>query len=296
MKPVALWRVSVAIAPEAEEAIVPFFEDLLGQIPSIYTDVESGAVTATVFLRKAPRKATLQKGVRAGFQRLKSCGLDPGLGKLSVTRVRKQDWSESWKRHFKPFTVDGQLLVKPGWSRRKPARGQPVVLIDPGLSFGTGQHPTTRFCLEHLARSRAAGRRQSLLDVGTGSGILAIAAAKLGYRPLRSFDFDPAAVRVARENARRNQVRIGVARGDITKMRGAEARYDVVCANLTADLLEACASKLARLLKPGGALILAGILRPQADSVRKCFERRGLAVAARHAEAEWESFLLRAAE
>jgi ribosomal protein L11 methyltransferase len=292
VKPIALWRVSVPITPEAEEAVVPLFEDLLGQLPSIYTDAETGAVTATVFLRKAPQKRILQAEVRAAFRRLKPCGLDPGTGRLSVTRVRKQDWSESWKRHFKPFAVNGQLLVKPSWSGRKPARGQQVVVIDPGLSFGTGQHPTTRFCLEHTAQSRVPGERQSLLDVGTGSGILAIAAAKLGYRPVRSFDFDPAAVRVARENAHRNGVQIGVTRGDIRKRRE-RARYDVVCANLTADLLEMCAAKLKGWVKPGGALILAGILRTQSDSVRKCFEKRGLAVVARAAEGEWESLLLR---
>jgi ribosomal protein L11 methyltransferase len=182
--------------------------------------------------------------------------------------------------------------VKPSWSRRKPARGQKVIVIDPGLSFGTGQHPTTRFCLEQIAtRNREA--RQSLLDVGTGSGILAIAAAKLGYSPVRAFDFDPAAVRVARENVRKNRVAVTITRGDITKIPTGLTKYDVVCANLTADLLEGCAGKLKGFLKRGGWLVLAGILRAQADSVRQSFEKRGFCVTAQNSEGEWESLALR---
>jgi ribosomal protein L11 methyltransferase len=289
-----LWRVSADTTAEAEEALLPVFEALLGQTPSIYTDVETGDVKASVFLSTGPDKAALQKQFRSEFQRLRSFGLDPGTGAVSVTRVRKQDWAESWKRHFKPFTVGGRLLVKPSWSRRKPARGQQVIIIDPGLSFGTGQHATTRFCLEQLVRAREPDQSQRLLDIGTGSGILAIAAAKLGFAPVRAFDFDPVAVRVAKENARRNGVRLQITRADITKMRGAE-NYDVVCANLTADLLESCARRIAAFVKARGSLALAGILRSQIFLVRKCFESLGFVEENARAEGEWESLLLKRA-
>jgi ribosomal protein L11 methyltransferase len=167
-----------------------------------------------------------------------------------------------------------------------------VVVIDPGLSFGTGQHPTTRFCLEQLTAAHCPGFRQSFLDVGTGSGILAIAAAKLGYGPVRALDFDPAAVRVAKENAKKNGVKVVVAKEDITELAPKSARYDVVCANLTADLLENCPGTLKRLVKPAGRLVLAGILRTQIDSVQKCFEKRGFSVTARSSQGEWESLAL----
>ena len=274
-----LWRVSVETTPEAEEALAALMEALFGQAPSIYQEVATGRLTATVFLGKAPRRA----GLKAKFA---------GSGRISITKVRKQDWAESWKRHFKPFTVGRSLLIKPSWNRRKPARGQSVMVIDPGLSFGTGQHPTTRFCLEQLTAARRPGFRQSFLDVGTGSGILAIAAAKLGYGPVRAFDFDPAAVRVAKENARKNGVKVVVAKEDITELAPKSARYDVVCANLTADLLENCLGTLKRLVKPGGRLVLAGILRAQIDSVQKCFEKRGFSVTARSSNGEWESLAL----
>lgn len=292
-----LWRVRISTSAEGEEAIVPLCEELLGQTPSIYTDVDTGEVSATVFLRKPRPKKEVQSSIRAAFERLRSYGIDPGPGTVSMTKVRKQDWAESWKRHFKPFVAGAHaalssLLVKPSWSRRKPARGQSTIVIDPGLSFGTGQHATTRFCLEQLVAARVPAARQSLLDVGTGSGILAIAAAKMGYNPVRGFDFDSAAVRIAKENARANRVQISIARGDILKMRRATRQYDVVCANLTADLLEACATKLIAAVKPGGLLILAGILRTQISSVRQCFQRRGWMMAAEKNEGEWASMAL----
>jgi ribosomal protein L11 methyltransferase len=284
----SLWRVTVQTSAEAEDAVGALLESWFGQTASSYTDVETRTVTCTVFLQTPPKKSA----IRNGLSRIRECGLDPGQGRVSLRRVRKQEWSESWKRHFKPFTVGGVLLVKPSWSRRKPARGQAMVILDPGLSFGTGQHPTTRFCLDQLAEARKPHLRQSFLDVGTGSGILAIAAAKLGYTPARAFDFDPAAVRIAKDNARTNRVRVAIKRADITKIAVGSTKYDVVCANLIADLLESCAPKLQRFLKPGGLLVLAGILGAQIDGVRKTFEKRGFRTTASHAEGEWESLAL----
>ena len=282
----SLWRVTVETTAEAEEAVGAFLESYFGQASSSYTDMETGRVTCTVFLKKPPAKWDKLSHI------MQEVGLNCVPKCLTLSRVRKEDWAESWKRHFKPFTVGNALLVKPSWSRRKPARGQALVILDPGLSFGTGQHPTTRFCLEQLAEARQPGLRQSFLDVGTGSGILAIAAAKLGYAPVRAFDFDPAAVRIAQDNARKNHVRVPSKRADITKIAVGSTKYDIVCANLTADLLESCAAKLQRFLKPGGLLVLAGILRTQIEGVRKTFQKRGFRTFKSHAEGEWESLAL----
>jgi ribosomal protein L11 methyltransferase len=288
----ALWRVAVEINADAEDAVSELIESHFGYPPSIYTAVETGRITATIFVESPPVRRELAGVIHEAFARMREFGLDPGTGRLSISRVRKQDWAESWKRHFKPFTVGPQLLVKPSWSLRTARPGQCTVVIDPGLSFGTGQHPTTRFCLEQLAAARIPSARQTFLDVGTGSGILAIAAAKLGYWPVRALDFDPAAVRVAKENARKNRVKLHLTRGDVTKLARSVSKYDVVCANLTADLLESCAAKIARFVKPSGRLVLAGILRTQIFSVRKCFELRGFLTKKSHAEGEWESLLL----
>jgi ribosomal protein L11 methyltransferase len=285
VKKAALWRVSVETNAEAEEAVLAFLEAFFGQNPCSYTDFETGSVTCMVFVKRPPKCAKMAHIMEeVGLKCVPKC--------LTLTRVRKEDWAESWKRHFKPFTIGKALLVKPSWSRRKPRPRQRAVVIDPGLSFGTGQHPTTRFCLEQLAGARNPALRQSFLDVGTGSGILAVAAAKLGYAPVRAFDFDPAAVRVAKENAQKNRVRIAIKRGDITKTSVGPTKYDVVCANLTADLLERCAGKLKQFVKTAGLLVLAGILRTQIEPLRAIFEEHGFRAVAQHAEKEWQSFAL----
>jgi ribosomal protein L11 methyltransferase len=165
-----------------------------------------------------------------------------------------------------------------------------VVILDPGLSFGTGHHPTTLFCLQQLARGRRQGARQSLLDMGTGSGILAIAAAKLGYSPVDAFDSDPEAVRVSRQNIKRNRVRLRLRRADLRRMPlVCRRRYDVVCANLTGDLLLGEAEKIRNRLKPGGRLLVAGILRREFSVVRKNLQRINLTLGQIGVEKDWKS-------
>ena len=152
-----------------------------------------------------------------------------------------------------------------------------MVVLDPGLSFGTGQHPTTAFCLRQLVARRRPGEAQSCLDIGTGSGILAIAAAKLGYAPVDAFDFDPEAVRIARANARRNGVaaRIRFSRQDLTKLPRRSARkYSLVCANLISSLLLAERERILARLQPDGVLVVAGILKEEFAQVQSGLRSR----------------------
>jgi ribosomal protein L11 methyltransferase len=190
------------------------------------------------------------------------------------------------------MSIGQKLLVKPSWSRQRPARGQAVVILDPGLSFGTGQHPTTRFCLEQLVKRHRAGAAQSVLDVGTGSGILAIAAAKLGYSTVHAFDFDPESVRVARQNAKVNGVtkKVQLSQADVTRLSLRNSpRYSVVCANLLANLLLAERARLMAKMTQDGVLVVAGILRREFSEVQQAYERAGLKLIARRIEKEWQS-------
>jgi ribosomal protein L11 methyltransferase len=307
MKAGALWQVSVQIAPEAEEAVVELVARLWAAPASVHTDVEAGRTTVSVFLENlgAPGKAAVARKsegrkvtgtarcleeLRAGLQFIRQCGLNVGAGRISLRRLRREDWAESWKRHFQPLEIGPTLLIKPDWSRRRPLPGQAVVVLNPGLSFGTGQHPTTRFCLAQLAAVREADRAQSFLDIGCGSGILAIAAAKLGYRPVEGFDFDPAAVRIAQDNARQNEVAVRFRRLDLTRLPLASRRkFAVVCANLTADLLEAQRSRILSRLGRGGRLVLAGIVQSQFPGVCRLYRSSGLELVARDRAGEWES-------
>jgi ribosomal protein L11 methyltransferase len=271
---IALYKVSVPTAPDAEEAAVTLLEGLFGRTPCVETDLETNTTKVSVFLEQPPPRAML-KGV---------------LPKFSVRKLAPQNWAESWKRHFKPIEIGSKLLIKPSWSRRKAKPGQRVIVLDPGLSFGTGQHPTTHFCLEQIAAFRDERPKQSFLDAGTGSGILAIAAAKLGYARVRAFDFDPAAVRIARANAMRNRIadRIHFACKDFTREK-ADSRYDLICANLLADLLESQRDRLLAWLKPSGRLVLSGILRSQFRNIQRLYERNGLNLISHHSQKEWKS-------
>jgi ribosomal protein L11 methyltransferase len=231
-------------------------------------------------------------GLKAGLKRLKSCGLHLGPGRVSLSQVRHEDWAESWKRHFPALELGPKLLVKPSWSRRRPRPGQTVVVLDPGLSFGTGRHPTTAFCLRQLVAQRRAGEAQSFLDIGTGSGILAIAAARLGYRPVAAFDLDADAIRVARANARQNRVAdlIRFTQQDLAKpARGPRKQYSLVCANLVSTLLLKERKRIVRWLAPGGLLVLAGILKREFGAVRRAYESAGFRLVASRLAQEWRS-------
>jgi ribosomal protein L11 methyltransferase len=219
-------------------------------------------------------------------------GLDIGPGSISLTRIAQSDWAECWKLHFKPVVIGSALLLKPSWSRRRPRKGQAVVILDPGLSFGTGRHPTTAFCLRELVAQRPRAGARSCLDVGTGSGILAIAAAKLGYGPVDAMDCDPECIRIARANARRNRVsaRIRFLQQDLTGLPRRSARkYSVICANLVSSLLWAERERILARLNADGVLMVAGILKPEFGQVRTGFESAGLRLVASRTQNEWHS-------
>lgn len=287
-----LWQVRVTTTAEAEEAAIEALGAGFDVPASSYTDFETRLVQVTAYLETKPTNldATL-KSIRAKLLAAKRAGLHIGAGTVECRELKRENWAESWKRHFKPLSLGGALLLKPSWSRRKPRPGQRVIVLDPGLSFGTGHHATTSFCLREVVRFGARGGG-SFLDMGTGSGILAIAAAKLGANPIEAFDFDPEAVRVARENTRRNHVagRLKLAQADLTRLPGKPARrFDLVCANLISNLLLAERKKIIARVADTGTLVLAGILQTEFARVRAAFEAEGLKLVRQRDEREWSS-------
>ena len=286
-----LWRISVTTTLEAEDAVCELLATRLGAAASAYYDLETQTSCVSAFSQKIlPR--SLKSEISSGLKRVESFGLNLGSGKIAVAKVKREDWAESWKRHFHPQEIGRALLVKPSWSKKKPRKNQAVVILDPGLSFGTGQHPTTSFCLHEIVRCLKAGSRVSFLDIGTGSGILAIAATKLGYAPVHAFDFDAEAVRIARENVRIKRVdsQFKPTRGDITTLPLKSSRqYDLICANLMSNLLVAERRRIVNRLKPGGTLVLAGILAAEFAEVERAFVETGLKLVGSRAENEWRS-------
>lgn len=280
--------------PGVAEAIIAELVELVFEEPPVrYTDAETGVSEVSLYrpavYPPSPRELAQLK---QALLRARHCGLLPVAPRVMVRRLRPQDWAESWKRHFKPQVFGERILVRPSWSRRRPRRREVEVVLDPGLSFGTGQHATTAFCLEQIARAadRAKGRQLSLLDAGTGSGILAIAAAKLGWAPVEAFDFDPDAVRIAGENARANGVSLQPRQRDVRRLSPTpKRRFDVVAANLMADLLITERERLAAQVAPGGILLLAGILKTQFRAVRRIYQAAGCRLVAQRTEREWQS-------
>jgi len=268
-------------------------EQVFGQQPSVFVHPEREGPVLSVYLTEKRLVTNMdRKAVFQGLKVIGECGLDTGAGYLEVKRLRREDWVDSWKRHFKPIYIEGKLLVKPGWCKDKPSTGQKTVILDPGLSFGTGQHATTKFCLRQLVLLRDEEKGQSLLDIGTGSGILAIAGAKLGYKPIKAVDYDSEAVRVAGRNALRNRVDKHL-QVDLSDVKGfslsPRVKYDVVCANLFYDLLIANAPRITGRVKPDGVLVVAGILDQQFNAVQKAFEEEGMRVVRSRKQGEWRS-------
>jgi ribosomal protein L11 methyltransferase len=288
-----LLKVSVFTNAEAEEPVAALLERLFGQAPTVYSAENRAVIQVSVYCPSyAEWTPPRQQELRRSLQSLCAAGLLTRPARVTAKQLPYHDWAESWKRHFRPLEIGSALLIKPPWSRRRPRPGQAVVILEPGLGFGTGQHPTTAFCLEQLVACLVPGHERSFLDIGAGSGILALAAAKLGYRPVLAFDIDPVAVKVARQNARLNQVArlVRIQRQDLARLplEGAE-RYDVICANLTGNVLVEHAARIINSLKANGILVLAGILTGQFPDVQSVYEQAGLRLLASRIEKEWQS-------
>ncbi len=198
--------------------------------------------------------------------------------------VEAEDWAETWKRHVRPVCV-GRLWVGPAWELARAPREAVAIVIEPGMAFGTGDHPTTALCLAALDQELLLRPGATVLDVGTGSGVLAIAATKLGARRVVGSDIDPRALVIARENAEQN----GTASLELTErpLERIAGVFDVVVANLFAGVLCQLAPRLRARLAPRGALFASGILGPQAADVLAAFEREGLRLVERHDSGEW---------
>jgi ribosomal protein L11 methyltransferase len=228
------------------------------------------------------------------------------LGPLQVRTLNEEDWANAWKQFYPVMRIGERTVIVPSWLSYEPQPQDVVLLLDPGMAFGTGLHPTTQLCLQLLERYTQPAQR--VLDLGTGSGILAIAAAKLGAAPVIALDNDPIAVRVAQENIERNAVAgaamaaegsLGAGQamghwlsGDFTPAPSApepapDQQFPLIVANLIARVLVILADDLAATLEPGGILISSGIIDTREHEVREAFEKAGLVQLERHVSGEW---------
>jgi ribosomal protein L11 methyltransferase len=193
-----------------------------------------------------------------------------------LRQIREADWAQAWKAYFKPEQI-GKVVIKPSWEEYHPTGAEVVVELDPGMAFGTGNHPTTRLCLE-LLQELLTGP-VTMLDLGTGSGILAITGAKLGARLVTASDLDPVAVRAARVNVSANQVEqmVHVVEADLLQgLTG--AGYDLVVANIIADIIIKVGPVIPTVLNPGGVFLASGVIAERSAEVTSILTAAGLAV------------------
>lgn len=208
--------------------------------------------------------------------------------------LQKEDWAEAWKKYFHPIEISDRLLILPSWLENNAKPGQKTLIIDPGMSFGTGQHATTLYCLQCIDRLAAANEVDSMLDAGCGSGILSIAGALSGIPLVEAFDNDPDAVRIAAENIALNHCDMIVPfTADAAVHPGRKEQYDLVCANILGHLLIKFRHNIVRWVRPGKYLVLAGILNQEFDEVSAKFCELGFEELDRNSLREWTGGLFR---
>jgi ribosomal protein L11 methyltransferase len=293
------------LAVDADVEAVEAVSEILGRVASGGTSVEPAfdIVDEGLGARLDPtRPATVRAYVpardRAAADRavaevaealghLQAFGLRP-IGELRTRIVQEADWADAWKAYFPVMRIGRRVVIRPTWRRHRRAPDDVVLALDPGMAFGTGLHPTTRLCLAALeaVADRGALADARVLDVGIGSGILAIAALKLGAATALGVDTDPIAIEASVANARRNALvrRLRAREGSLPT---GEPAFDVVLANLIAGLLVALAAGLRDEIRPGGILVASGIFVDREAEVVAAFERVGLEVVDRRAEGEW---------
>ncbi len=208
---------------------------------------------------------------------------------IILNECKNEDWENNWKQYFHPIPVGEKLLIRPTWENEFEPDGRAVLNIEPGLAFGTGTHETTRLCLETLEKHIAPG--VTVLDIGCGSGILSIAALLLGAERAVGVDIDALAVKTAKENGEVNNLtepKYTILQGNLTDK--VEGKFDIVVANIVADVIIIFCKDVAKYLKDGGVFITSGIIDTRENDVIEAFKKYGFTVKARHTDGGWVCF------
>ena len=281
----SLTVVSCAV-PEA--AVDGLFELIDAELftPTAWFDVEKQTCRVDVFLEDATQAFAVQTALTQAGETL-GLSLTPTLGTLA-----RSDWAESWKRFFHVEKISARVVVRPSWEAYQAEPGECVILLDPGLSFGTGKHATTQACLKFLDGLATENPHRSVLDMGCGSGILAIGAKLLGFADVRGFDNDPDCIQVSNENAEINGVSIPFSLDDLSHPH---PHSDVVVANILAPVLIQFAPQVAGSAAQGpqARLVVSGILDEQYAAVRAAYEAQGLEEVESLLIENWRSGLFR---
>lgn len=304
-------EVSIQTSHEATEAVADIFHDMgaagvVIEDPELinsyrrsgtwdYCDIPEETDTETVVVKAyLPVDSELEGRLQLfeeQVNRLEQHDINKGKGLISLKEVQEEDWATAWKDYFHPVPVGDRLVIKPTWEEYTPRPEDLVIELDPGMAFGTGTHQTTSMCMRLLEKVVQLGSQ--VFDIGTGSGILAVAAAKLGAVSVRAVDFDGVAARVAQENVELNQVAdvVSVSQGDL--FSGIDGQADIITANIIADIIIRMLPEAVLRLKPGGALIASGIIVERLSDVTAAVLKADLTVESILEEGGWVAMLIR---
>lgn len=229
--------------------------------------------------------------LKQNIRLIESYGIDYAPGEVSISEIEDSDWAEEWKKYYKPARVGEHLIIKPTWEEFDTQDGDIVIDIDPGMSFGTGTHETTQMCMQQLEKN--VHQHDTVIDVGCGTGVLAIAAAKLGAINTLAIDLDEDAVRVAKENVELNGVknRVNVKHGNLLDMVDLQA--NVIVGNLLAEIVVMLADGIGKFLEEDGTFISSGIILEKVDMVVEALEKNDLEVVEIQKMGEWACIVSR---
>ncbi len=287
------WRIAVPASPEIADGLTNFLWEQ-GALGVVEEEVPPEPARVVAFFPESSSSTALLHAVRAYCASLRSLGFPIADPEPEVTPLLDEAWASAWQQSFPPRAVGERLLVLPPWeseAAHADDRRRVVLVIEPGRAFGTGHHGSTEGCLVLLERALAGRRGARVLDIGTGSGILAVAAVKLGAAGVLAIDVDPDATAAARANVDRNDCadRVEIA---LTGPEAVEGAYSLVVANLLTHTHLALRAVYARLVEPGGDLVLGGILAEEDASVAGALAPLGLALVQREVLEGWSSLAL----
>ncbi len=222
--------------------------------------------------------------VKGKVQELIDMGIDVGEGTVSCQLVKEEDWANNWKKYYKPTKIGENITIKPVWEDYEPLENEMVIELDPGMAFGTGTHETTRMCI--LALEKYVKADTTVFDIGTGSGILVIAAAKMGAKHVLGVDLDPVAVNSAKENVAMNNLNnIEILEGNLMDL--VEGKGDLIVANIIAEIITVLVDQVKDCLKKGGIFISSGIIKERESMVVEKLKSSGFAVKETIYDGEW---------